>query len=257
MFAAERRRKIKEFVLEYKHVDMNTLCSLMNVSIATVRRDLEQLESEGFLTKEHGGAMLVENGSTEITLDNDIDPYYEEKETIGRIAAKMISHNEVVFIGAGSTCTSLARHIEHGSNVIVVTNNFHVAMETVKKSGVSTVLLGGDVDVIDGRISTSGMFAQNNIENMYIDKAFISAQGATIQAGYTVSSREQAILNKLIMSRTAETIMLMDYSKFGKRNFVPLAQLDHYNRVVSNIQISSEYKEYFFDHNIKLFVSVE
>ncbi len=66
MFAAERRKKIKEIMLEYKHVDMNTLCSLLDVSLATVRRDLDQLSEEGFLQKEHGGVILIENETVRI-----------------------------------------------------------------------------------------------------------------------------------------------------------------------------------------------
>ena len=58
MLATERVRRIREMLLEYKHVDINTLCSLLSVSMATVRRDLEKLEMEGFLNKVHGGAVL-------------------------------------------------------------------------------------------------------------------------------------------------------------------------------------------------------
>jgi DeoR/GlpR family transcriptional regulator of sugar metabolism len=257
MFAAERRRKIKEIILEYKHVDVNTLCSLLSVSIATVRRDLEMLESEGFLNKEHGGAILVENESSEILLNTGSDTYTEEKNMIGQIAANLISPGEAIFIGAGSTCACFAHHLAQGSNIIVVTNNLHAAMETAGKPGISTVILGGDVELMDGRIATSGMYAYSNMENMYIDKAFISAQGASEQAGYTVSSREQAVLCKMIMTRAAETIILMDYPKFGKRAFVPLAPLDRFKRVISNIRIEQKYKEYFYDHNVKLFTSFE
>jgi DeoR/GlpR family transcriptional regulator of sugar metabolism len=257
MFAAERRRKIKEFILEYKHADMSTLCSLMGVSIATVRRDLEQLEAEGFLTKEHGGAILAEQPAGEVTLNADVDHFAQEKDLVGQIAANILVPGEAVFIGAGSTCISLARHIEPNTNLIVVTNNIHVVLETAHKPGISTVLLGGDAEVVDGRISTCGLYAQRNAENMCIDKAFISAEGATIQSGYTVASREQAMLNRLIMDRATETIMLADYSKFGKRAFVPLAPLDRFKRVVSNIQLGNEFKEYFYDHNVKLFISVE
>ena len=68
MFAAERTRKIKEILLEYKHVDVNTLCSLLDCSIATVRRDLDKLEEEGFLTKAYGGALLNEDNISSVNI---------------------------------------------------------------------------------------------------------------------------------------------------------------------------------------------
>ena len=49
MFANERLRKIRSFLLDYKKVDMNTLCNLLDASISTVRRDLDKLEQEAFL----------------------------------------------------------------------------------------------------------------------------------------------------------------------------------------------------------------
>ena len=60
MFAADRIKKIKDILYEYKHVDINTLCALLGCSIATVRRDLDRLESEGFLKKAYVGAILNE-----------------------------------------------------------------------------------------------------------------------------------------------------------------------------------------------------
>ena len=61
MFAAERKAKIKEMLLEYKHVDVSTLSSLLSVTVATIRRDLDELEKAGFLKKMHGGAVLDES----------------------------------------------------------------------------------------------------------------------------------------------------------------------------------------------------
>ena len=185
------------------------------------------------------------------------DSYSREKSIIGRTAAGMIEDGEAIFIGSGETCTCLAQHLQSMKNLILVTNNINVVLEAVKKPGISIVLLGGDIEILDNQLATYGMYAHTNIENMYIDKAFISAQGAAIHAGYTVSSREQAMLNKMVMEHARETIMLADFTKFGKRAFVPLAPLDYFKRVVSNIQIDSKYKEYFYDHGVKVFTAFE
>jgi len=257
MFAAERRRRIKEIMLEYKHVDVNTLCSLLDVSLATVRRDLDQLGEEGFLRKEHGGAILIENETDEVQLNLSEDVHLAEKRLVGQTAAAMVSEGDAIFIGAGSTCACFARYLPKLPKLIVVTNNLDVAAQTAYRPEISTVLLGGDLEVLDNRLSTCGMYAHTNMENMFIDKAFLSAQGATVQAGYTVSSREQAVLNKVVMERASETVMLMDYTKFGKRALVPLAPLNRFARVVSNIQIEEKYKAYFSDNGIRLYTAID
>ncbi len=258
MFAAERRKRIREILLESKHIDVAALCTLLSVSVATVRRDLDILENEGFLIKEHGGALLQEVGDAsfgEIQLNIDIDHYSKEKREIGLIAASLIGEGECVFIGAGSTCLCFAEQLPD-MNVTIVTNSLNVAAATARKSRVSTVLLGGDVETIEGILSSYGMYAEDNIQNMYLDKAFLSAQGATLEAGYTMYSREQAALYKAIIRRAEETVMLIDFSKFGKRTMVPLAPLDFFQSVVSNMQISGEFSEYFIDHGVRLYTSI-
>jgi len=257
MFAAERRKKIKEILLEYGHIDVNTLCSLLSVSVATVRRDLDTLEREGFLVKEHGGALLNESEAQppgEVLLNLNADLYSAEKRQIGRVAANLVNEGEAVFIGSGSTCLCLARELPD-MRAIVVTNSLHVAAVTASKRQVSTVLLGGDVELADGLLASRGMYAEEKIRNMFVDKAFLSAQGASIAVGYTMNSREQAALYKRVIERAAEVVMLMDYSKFGRRTLVPLAPLTAFRRVVSNNQIDEKYREYYVENGIKLYTS--
>lgn len=258
MFAAERRKKIREILLECKHIDVNTLCSLLGVSVATVRRDLDILESDGFLKKEHGGALLEETDFSppaEIQLNVNIDHYSKEKREIGRIAANLVEQGEAIFIGAGSTCLCFAEQLPD-MKMIVVTNNLQVAAATVKKTLISTVLLGGDVETIDGIISSYGMYAEDNIQNMYLNKAFLSAQGASCQAGYTMHSREQAALYKRIIKHAEETVMLIDSAKFGRRTMVPLAPLGAFARVVTNMQIEDKYRDFFVENGVRLYASI-
>jgi DeoR/GlpR family transcriptional regulator of sugar metabolism len=257
MFAAERRKKIKEILLEYGHIDVNTLCSLLSVSVATVRRDLDTLEQEGFLLKEHGGALLAESEAQppgEVLLNLNADLYSLEKRQIGRVAANLVDEGEAIFVGSGSTCLCFARELPD-MRVIVVTNSLHVAAVTASKHMVSTVLLGGDVELNDGLLASRGMYAEENIRNMFVDKAFLSAQGASIAVGYTMNSREQAALYKRVIERAAEVVMLMDYSKFGRRTLVPLAPLTAFRRVVSNNQIDEKYRAFYVENGIKLYTS--
>ena len=101
MFAAERIKRVKEILLEYKHVDINTLCTLLSCSIATVRRDLDKLESEGFLIKAYGGAILNETNTQQIVLSEADDPYIKDKQHVAEIAVSLISDGDIIFFGPG------------------------------------------------------------------------------------------------------------------------------------------------------------
>ena len=141
MFADARIEKIKELLLEYKHVDVNTLSSVLSASVATVRRDLERLEEEGFLRRTHGGAIIIEKKEKIAKVAQE--PYYREKKQIGIIAASLIKNNETVYIGAGRTCQQIARNLKDKRNVKVVTNNIGVITELLHTQSVRLMVPGG------------------------------------------------------------------------------------------------------------------
>lgn len=257
MFAAERIKKIKEILLEYKHVDINTLCSLLSVSIATVRRDLDKLEEEGFLKKAHGGVIINETNEFEVQLNNFADPFLEEKVQIGAIAAEMIDHNDIVFLGCGSTCLQIAKHIKEKRNVTVVTNNINIILELAYCKNTKVIMPGGDLEVVDSNMGMVGEYALVNISKMYINKTFISVDGVSLENGYTVNSRDQAILYKLLLENSNDTIVVADYSKFGKRAFTQIGPITKFKKVVTNMQLDTGYKEFFFDKGIKLFTTFD
>lgn len=257
IFAAERIAKIKEILLEYKHVDINTLSSLLSVSVATVRRDLDTLESAGFLKKMHGGAMLDENIESEVQLSGVEDPMHTEKAQIGTIASKLVLNNDIIFIGAGSTCLNVARCIKDKRNITVLTNNVNVIFELATAHLVKVIALGGEITAIDASIAMTGPFALANVDNIYINKAFIPISGASITDGYTERDSNEAELYRRIMSRAEKKIIVADYTKFDKRGFVRLDNLLSAETVVTNVQLNQNYKNYFYDNNITVFTTFD
>ena len=127
MFADERTEKIKALLLDYKRIDINTLISMIPASPATVRRDLEKMEKEGFLRRTHGGVVLVEE--EEPAAPVPVDRYLLEKEQIGAIAVAMIEPNDTVFLGNGTTCLQVAKNLRDRPNIRVVSNNIGVIAE--------------------------------------------------------------------------------------------------------------------------------
>jgi len=146
MFADARVEKIKEILLEYKHVDMSTLCSLLSVSMATIRRDLDKLEQEGFLTKAHGGAILKDLTDAEVLLTNVEDPFIGEKKQIGIIAAALVEDNDIIFLGGGNTILQIAKNLRDKTNINLITNNINVVFELANCKNINLKLVGGDLE---------------------------------------------------------------------------------------------------------------
>lgn len=257
MFAVKRLEKIKEIMLEYKHVDIPTLSSILSVSEATIRRDLEKLENEGFLKRTYGGAVLNEEAAPEVHTSKENISCLEEKRLVGYIASQLVENNEVIIIGAGTTCLQFARNLKNKKNLTIVTNNLLIPSELGPYKDIKVILTGGDVFYTEGSMSLIGEFAHKMINDIYVSKAFLGVDGVDIHYGYTTNSSELALVwNK--MARVAEeTIILGDYTKFGKKSFIRLGPLNCAHKIVTNQEVQEEFKKYYFENGIPIYTSYE
>jgi DeoR family transcriptional regulator, fructose operon transcriptional repressor len=257
MFAAERLSKIREILLEYKHVDVATLSSILSVSEATTRRDLEKLEEEGFLKKTHGGAVVNEEAVTEVQLSYIEDPFMEEKRQIGIIAAQMVNNHDLIFLGSGNTCLQIAKNIKDRKELTVVTNSVNIILELSGCSNINLLLTGGNVESFGPSLSMVGQFAKGMLESLFVNKAFFSVNGISIKYGYTVNNAEQAEIYKILMRNADEIIVAADYTKFDKRSLTQVGPIHMVKKIITNVQVSMEYKKFFFENDIQVFTAFE
>lgn len=255
MFPAERLRKVKEIMLEYKHIDISTLSSILSVSEVTIRKDLAKLEQQGFLKKMHGGAILNEEDPS-VKLAYIDDPFYEEKKSIAKIASQVIKDGEIILLGNGSTCLEIARNIKDKKNLTVITNNFNVIEELAGIDNIHLVCTGGNAKVINESIEFVGSFTLKVLEGIFINKSFISVQGIHLQHGYTVTRSEHLDFYNAVKSISNEVIVVADYSKFNKTALLPFCKIDDITKVITNENIPEKYKKYFFEKGIQLFTTV-
>ena len=259
MFAADRVKKIKDILNEYGHIDMNSLCSLLGCSMATVRRDLDRLEEEGFLKKAYGGAIINDNPEavSESAEYGKSDPHLKEKIQIALIAAEMISNDDIIFLGPGNTCYQVAKCLRDKDNMTIVTNNLNIVMELSGLTNMRIILLGGDITGQNNSVFTVGQYAENNLKGMFINKAIFSVDGISMKYGCTINKHEFALLMKSIIHRSNETIIVVDESKFDKRAFVNVLDITEIKKLITNNSVSKEYKEFLFNNKVELFTTFE
>ena len=259
MFASERQSKIKEILIEYKHVDVNTLCSLLDCSLATVRRDLDKLEEENFLIREHGGAILNEDSDNfTINLQGEADPYRDDKRAVADISASLVQDYDTIFIGPGYTCEEFAKAISRKKGLYIITNCLRVASILSTASDFYITVLGGTTESVNSDSSyTIGSTAISQLSNLFIQKAFITVQGISTDFGFSVNSPNICELYKYIFSHAENHYVMADSSKFGKRSMVRLAGPMDIQNIITNVEISNEYKDYFFTHKVALYTTFD
>lgn len=259
MFKAERIQKIKEIIYDRKQIDVITLSQLLNVTDVTIRSDLEQLERSGYITRMHGGAILNESTANENELNDilagkDIE-YDKNREDIGKIGAKLIQEKEWIFLGPGATCYYIAKDLLQRKNINILTNNMYVVNLMFANPAINVIASGGKLNY--HRFSTYSGSVEKSTEGVYFSKAFFTAGGVDLKAGYTSTDSDEAALIQMIANKTKDLIFAVDYTKYDNIAFMQIGSLDMANIVISNDKMPDEYKGYYTKNNIKVYTSYD
>lgn len=254
MFAAARQERIKDLLLKYKQFDVVSLAATLGVTEVTIRRDLDKLEQEGFIIKTHGGAILKEVTS-ESGLTNRVQKVEPELIEIGEAAALLVNNNEAVFLGGGLTCLQLAANLQTKQRLTVMTNDLKVAIELNNAPGVFCSVTGGNN--LQGSGILVGDLALRAIQDVHFHKVILSVSGISFASGYTANTVEEATFYRQILARCEEVMIIADHRKFDKIGFSRIAELKVAHKVVTNKEVDNQYKEYYFQNNIKLFTPYE
>lgn len=214
----ERRKNIVAKIQKDQTLKISDLTREFQVSIETIRRDLEFLESQGQLRRVYGGAVLsggggysvIEAGYAQRELTNR-----PQKKAIGEAAASLVGDGDSLFIDMGTTTGEFARRLSGKRNLTILTNSGIIARELAQNTGgsCSIILLGGLVR--KDEFTLSGAMTDANLRNFYVAKAVISIGGISIQTGITDYNLGEASTRRAAVERAGEVIGLADYSKFS------------------------------------------
>lgn len=254
MLSSEREQKILDYLEEHTTVSTNYLCELTEASIATVRRDLNALSKRGLILKTHGGAKRAPKDVRAQMFpepDQD-DPFFDEKNSIAKTAAKFICPGDIIFLGAGKTCTLIARYIKEKEGITIVTTNLNLVFELAASKN-SMLLLGGDIHVGSNYIETLGEYTLEEMNRLYFDKVFFTVNGIDLNTGYSITSRSQLPLYHYLMKNCKASYLVADSGKFGVRAFTQLCGLDEISNVMISPRTPMPYINYYKNHNIQIY----
>jgi len=253
MFAIERIRIIKNYILNNQQAEVSTLSSMLNVSEVTIRRDLEKLEEEGFLTRTHGGAVLNKE---------EEDPFYPEQESliadyqeIAEIAVQMIQDDDIIMLTNGIINLHIARKLGNKKNITILTNDITIATQLSSNQSIKVVLLGGDIDFRYNAVF--GTLTTNNLKKFFVSKLFIEIDGISNDLTLTVSSIDMASLIQEAANNASQKILVLTAEAFEKNSFYRVGKVEQIaDKMITNSRIQASYKNSIFNRHIPLFTSI-
>ena len=224
-------------------VSVETLSQQLEVSVVTVRRDLDALEQKGLLQRTHGGAVSIEPLFYEPfrryrSFLAQVERAADEKHRIGRAAAALITAGETIALTPGTTTTEVIRGLPINSNITVVTNTVNVAMELSKRKDVDVFVTGGH---LHGEwFSLVGSAALRSLDNMLINTMFIGADGIDATWGASCFNPDEAELNSTMMKLARRRVAVVDSTKLGVVANWRICKPDELNILVTDSAATDE-----------------
>jgi DeoR/GlpR family transcriptional regulator of sugar metabolism len=235
-----RRARLRELLQARGFAALGELAASLEVSESTVRRDLEQLETERVAQRTHGGAFWTGESDTMSVFQTRRDDSWAAKAAVGAAAAELIEDHDTILLDGGSTTYELARHLV-GRPLQVVTNSLPVAHLLSASESIDLVMIGG---CVRGRTAvTIGPMADSMLHSINVRKAFLSVAGVT-DRGYFNSNMMLVESEKAMLDSADESVVVTDASKFGKVSLSRLCGLHEVHAVVTDASLDSSWKEH-------------
>ncbi len=224
-----RHARLLECVRSRGFVDVQGLRDELGVSIATIRRDLTELESQKLLRRTHGGAVSM----TQVTHDNEPAvreaSNSEEKLRIAAAAAAMVADGDAVMIDSGTTSLQVAKRLAANLTLTFVTNGSAVLATLIAGGARSIHFIGGEYMAINQ--SFGGSMAVAMIRSFNVDKAFLSVAAVDVDRKVICTSHPQIACAQQAMIEIAQMVIVVaDHSKFGRTALTviaPVARIDY------------------------------
>ncbi|MHC1683954.1 MAG: DeoR/GlpR family DNA-binding transcription regulator [Clostridiaceae bacterium] len=249
MFCVERQQKIQELLKQKNSVQVSELASEFIVSETTIRRDLQEMEAMGILTRIHGGAMNISKTNYEMSFKEKEIENIADKKKIAEFAANMIKDRDTIMLDSGTTTLEIAKRIT-AKNITVITNSIDIAIEISNKENIELIVAGGNL-----RYTTRAMvgnIAQNVLGSFRVDKTFVGTNAISVKEGLSTPNYLEAQIKKVMLQASSEKIIVADSSKFNKVCFSIICGVKEISSIITDKNIEKDILSQFRETNIPM-----
>ncbi|MEA3335043.1 MAG: DeoR/GlpR family DNA-binding transcription regulator [Chloroflexota bacterium] len=246
----ERQEQLLLFLEQHERATVDELSQRFDVSVATVRRDLESLQAQGLIQRFHGGAKIARQAPPELPALNRREEHADEKQRIGRAAAGLIEDGDTVFLGSGTTVLDVARHLHGHRGLSVISNSLLVQNELSKTAAITVIGLGGILR--HSEMSMIGHITEQALAEVRAQKTIIGIRAIDVEHGLTNDYVPETMTDRAILAQPGQTIIVADHSKCARVSTVWLAPISSVDTLVTDDKAPPEFVDALAAHNIKV-----
>ena len=241
----ERKQNILEILAANSNVTVADIAKAVDVSVVTVRADLDSLEQDGLIVRTRGGALPAFHPK----IMEQLTSHRDSKIAIAQKAASMIKDGDSVIIGAGTTTSLIAKYLLGRRDIHIVTNNTLILTYARVNPQLRVTLIGGEFRPAEEGVV--GPLAMREIEQFHVSKAFVGTDGVSLKQGFTANFLEGAEFVRKIAHHADEVYVLADSTKFGKPGFARILPFNGVDTLICDT-ISKEFESAFKDADVRV-----
>lgn len=234
---AKRHKYILDELKKHGYVKVSELSEDLEVSEVTIRKDLKHLEEKKLLYRNHGSASSLSSIISDRHIDIKEKMQSEEKALIAKKAKTLIDINDKIMIGSGTTLLALANELNTSENITVITSSVKVSLALCYNPNIEVIQLGGTMR--KNSVSIIGHYAENILKSLSCDKLFLGVDGIDLDYGLTTSDMNEARINQQMIEASQKTIILTDSSKFSKRGFCKICDINQIHHIITDKEAPS------------------
>jgi len=225
----ERQRAVTELVISEGSVRIEDVAERFGVSLMTVHRDLDKLESRGILRKTRGVATAT---STSVIESSDVyrsNRQAAEKEALAVAAMDYIEPGQAIILDDSTTVMRIARHLAGKAPITVITNTLTLMNELRDTNGITLLGLGGLY--YNWCSAFMGPMTRHEIAQFHAD-TFIMSTSAIINDVVFHQYLETLDTKRAMFEASNKRVLLADHTKFERQALHAMVPLRAFDAVI-------------------------
>ncbi|MBR3228478.1 MAG: DeoR/GlpR transcriptional regulator [Erysipelotrichaceae bacterium] len=246
-----RREKIAEEVAKAGIISPKEIAKNLNVSYATIKRDLIVLEEEKKILRARGSVVPAHTDSSLPQFEKRVKANRAAKEVIAMKAASMIEDNDVIFMDSGTTILSILKYINR-KNITIFTNSIPIVMEAVEEEyDLDINILPGKV--LKGHMTICGLATANEIDGLYFDKCFLSAPYLNFDYGVLDERLDNKLIKQKLVSHCKTVILCADSSKLKGWEMMKCIPYSNINYWITDRYLENDLYRSIKEYGVEIF----
>ncbi len=247
MLKKERQAYILQQINIHNKVLSSDLSIQLNVSEDTIRRDLQELDEEGKLTKVHGGAL---SKSFHFTIQNNDIYSLPEKKIIAHKAVQLIKDGMFIVLSGGTTIRELVKALPEELNATFITPSVPTALELLNHPNIEVVFVGNKL--LKSAQMSVGAEAVTKLKDIKADYCFLGTNSISVADGITDLEWEVIEVKRAMIYCANKVVSLAISEKLNSVQRLTVCPLKDIDTLITELQPGDELLKPFEEGGIQV-----